>query len=65
MGGFWSAIFCFINENGIWPKVCEMLEVTDKGNKTFGIASLDRETPNRIWRQNERQVAFEDLPGQR
>jgi hypothetical protein len=58
-----AAIFCFIHENDIWPKVSEMFEVTDKGQKTFGTAPLDREASDRVWRQNERQVTFEDLPG--
>jgi hypothetical protein len=35
----WAAIFCFINENSIWPEVSKMFEVTDKGREIFGTAS--------------------------
>jgi hypothetical protein len=43
----------------------EIFEVTDKGHKTFGTARLDREASDRVWRQNERQVTSEELPGER
>jgi hypothetical protein len=43
----WAVIFDFINENSIWPKLSEMFEVTNKGDKIFGTALLDRETSDR------------------
>jgi hypothetical protein len=44
----WAVIFCFINENGRWPKLSEMFEVTNKDHRTFGIAPLDREASDRV-----------------
>jgi hypothetical protein len=57
--------FCVINGNGIWLKVREIFKMRDKGHKTCGTAPLNLETSDRVWQQNERQVTFEDLPGER
>jgi hypothetical protein len=43
-----AVIFCFINENGRWPKLSEMFEVTNKDQKTVGTAPLDREASDRV-----------------
>jgi hypothetical protein len=44
----WAVIFCFINENGRWPKPSKMFEVTNKGYKTVETAPLDPEASDRV-----------------
>jgi hypothetical protein len=65
VGGFWAAILCFINEKGVWPKVSDFFRITEQGQQAFGTAPLDREASDRVWREDERQVAINELPTER